>query len=88
MRALEKKIYDYLEAHREDIVADLAALARAESPTGDKAAADACARLLASLYKDRLGAATPFVPQTEVADHLVTEAGAGGPPLLIGGHPR
>ena len=29
MRALEKKIYDYLEAHREDIVADLAALARA-----------------------------------------------------------
>lgn len=86
MRALEKKIYDYLEAHREDIVADLAALARAESPTGDKAAADACARLLASLYKDRLGAATQFVPQTEVGDHLVTEIGSGGRTLLIVGH--
>ena len=86
MRALEKKIYDYLEAHREDIVADLAALARAESPTGDKAAADACARLLASLYKDRLGAATQFVPQTEVGDHLVTEIGSGDRTLLIVGH--
>ncbi|MCI6260545.1 MAG: M20/M25/M40 family metallo-hydrolase, partial [Pyramidobacter sp.] len=86
MRALEKKIYDYLEAHREDIVADLVALARAESPTGDKAAADACARRLASLYKDRLGAATQFVPQTEVGDHLVTEIGSGPRTLLIVGH--
>ena len=53
MKDREKRIFDWLSAHKEDIIADLLALVRSESPTGDKAAVDACGRVLASLYRDR-----------------------------------
>ena len=86
MKALEQKIFDYMTAHIEDIIADLTALVSAESPTADKAAVDKCGRVLASLYRDRLGAVSQVLPQTEVGDHLVTEVGSGGRTLLIVGH--
>ena len=36
MKDREKRIFDWLSAHKEDIIADLLALVRSESPTGDK----------------------------------------------------
>ena len=86
MKDREKRIFDWLSAHKEDIIADLLALVRSESPTGDKAAVDACGRVLASLYRDRLGAVSRTVSQAEVGDHLVTELGEGERTLLIVGH--
>ena len=86
MKDREKRIFDWLSAHKEDIIADLLALVRSESPTGDKAAVDACGRVLASLYRDRLGAVSRTVPQAEAGDHLVTELGEGERTLLIVGH--
>ncbi len=86
MKELERRIFDFLSTHREDIVADLIALAKAESPTSDKAAADKCGQLLASLYRERLGAKPRFDRQTEVGDNLVTEIGSGERTLLIVGH--
>lgn len=86
MEQTEKKIFDYLSEHKEDIIADIMTLAAAESPTGDKAAVDACGKVLASLYHDRLGAVSEFVPQETAGNHLVTEYGEGGRTLMIAGH--
>ena len=86
MKAQEQKIFEYLSAHKEDIIADLVALVKAESPTPDKTAVDRCGKLLASLYRDRLGAVSQVIPQAEAGDHLVTEFGAGERTLMIVGH--
>ncbi|MCR5347855.1 MAG: M20/M25/M40 family metallo-hydrolase [Fretibacterium sp.] len=86
MKNQEQKIFDYLSAHREDIIADIIRLASAESPTSDKAAVDACGKVLASLYRERLGLVSEVIPQTEAGDNLVTEYGSGSRTLLIVGH--
>ncbi|MBP5211779.1 MAG: M20 family peptidase, partial [Pyramidobacter sp.] len=86
MKELEKKIFDYLKAHEEDIIADIETLAKAESPTADKAACDACARVLAGLYKDRLDVTTEIVPSEKSGDNLVSVYGEGDKTLLIVGH--
>ena len=86
MKELEKKIFDYLKAHEEDIIADIETLAKAESPTADKAACDACARVLAGLYKDRIGVTTELVPSEKSGDNLVSVYGEGDKTLLIVGH--
>ncbi len=86
MKDLERKIFDYLKAHEEDVIADIVTLARAESPTKDKAACDACARVLAGLYRDRLGAETQIVPSERSGDNLVTVWGEGDKTLLVVGH--
>jgi len=86
VKELEKKIFDYLKAHEEDIIADIETLAKAESPTADKAACDACARVLAGLYKDRIGVTTELVPSEKSGDNLVSVYGEGDKTLLIVGH--
>ncbi len=86
MKENERKIFDYLTAHKEDMVADLVALTSAQSPTSDKAAVDGCGRVLARLYSERLGAVSQVVPRKEVGDCLVTEVGAGTDVLMIAGH--
>lgn len=86
MKELERRISDYLESHKEDIIADLISLVKAESPSHDKAAVDRCGRVLASLYRDRLGAETKFDRQDKTGDNLVTEIGDAARTLLIVGH--
>ena len=86
MKELEKKIFDYLKAHEEDIIADIITLAKAESPTKDKAACDNCARVLAGLYKDRLGVESQLVPSEHSGDNIVSVYGEGDKTLLIVGH--
>ncbi len=86
MKENERKILDYLAAHKEDMVDDLVALASAQSPTCDKRSVDECGRVLARLYRERLGAVPQVVPQKDVGDCLVTEVGAGTDVLMIAGH--
>ncbi len=86
MKEIERKILDYLSAHKEDMVADLVALASSQSPTSYKAAVDSCGRVLARLYRERLGAVSQIVPQKDVGDCLVTDVGAGTDVLMIAGH--
>lgn len=86
MKAREKAIFDYLSAHREEMIADLVELVGAESPTADKAAVDRCGAVLAELYQRRLGVTSRVVPQAEAGDNLVTELGSGDKKLLIVGH--
>ena len=86
MKPKEQKLRNYIADHKEEIIADIIRLVKAESPSRDKAAADACARELASLYHERLGARSQFVPNESVGDNLVTEIGDGSRTLMIVGH--
>ncbi|MBQ9564176.1 MAG: M20/M25/M40 family metallo-hydrolase, partial [Synergistaceae bacterium] len=86
MKEQAKKIFDYLSAHREEIIADITELVQAESPTPDKAAVDRCGKVLAGLYKSRLDVTSQVLPQPEAGDNLVTEVGSGERTLLIVGH--
>lgn len=86
VKELERKIYDYVLSHKEDIIKDIMVLAAAESPTADKSHVDACGKVLASLYKDRLGAVSSFDAQHTSGDNLVTEVGEGEKRVLIVGH--
>ena len=67
MQDLEAKIYDYLSAHEAEILGDLEALVKAESPTVDKEAVDACGAVLRDLYEKRLGVASRVFPPISCA---------------------
>lgn len=86
MKEIEKKIYDYVVSHEEDIISDIMTLAKAESPTPNKEAVDACGKVLAKLYQDRLGVTPTVYPSKASGDNLVTELGEGDRRLLIVGH--
>ena len=47
-------LHTYLQEHQRFILDDIEALVRAESPSNDKAAVDACGQLLRRLFQDRL----------------------------------
>lgn len=59
-----------------DAVALLKHLCAFESPSGDKAAVDACAAFVAGQLRD-LGAAVRPVPQTAAGDHLIADWSGG-----------
>lgn len=86
MKEIERRIYDYLASHEEDIIADIERLCAAESPSNSKPDADKCARVLKDIYKERIGAESEIIPVEEVGDNLVTELGEGDRRLLIVGH--
>lgn len=86
MKELEKKIYDFVAAHKEEIIDDIVTLAASESPSSDKKSVDACGKVLSSLYKKRLGVTPKVYPQEAVGDNLVTELGEGEKSIIIVGH--
>lgn len=74
------------EAARPWLLELLEALVRAESPTTDKRAVDACGALLASRLRE-IGAGVDLLTQTNAGDHLRATFGErNGPPVLILGH--
>lgn len=86
MQNLEKELQTYLSAHETEILADLEALVKAESPTLDKKAVDACGQVLQGLYKKRLGVTSQVLPAEERGDNLVTKWGNGPKKLILLGH--
>lgn len=79
-------IHTYLDTHQEQILADIETLVRAESPSLDKAAVDACGQVLAGLFERRLGATPEVFPEPDKGDHLGFTVGQGQKRVLILGH--
>ena len=67
------------------LVETIAALARIESPSGDRVALARCGNALATLLADA-GAEVKRVPQEEAGDHLVATLGTGSRQVLLLGH--
>src|SRR5919108_3814304 len=69
------------------MLAALERLVAAESPSLDKARCDACADLVATLFRERTGAQARRHPRRERGDHLELRiAGAGQPIMLLCHH--
>lgn len=66
-------ILSYLTQHQDDILADLELLAKAESPSHDKSAVDACGQVLQQLFIRHLGAKAEVFPRNEYGNHLAFE---------------
>lgn len=81
-----KTIHDYLHANQRFILDDIEKLVRAESPSNDKAAVDACGQTLSQLFLDRLNCQPDVYPQAEKGDHLGFTIGEGKRQILILGH--
>lgn len=79
-------ILSYLTAHQDDILADLELLAKAESPSHDKSAVDACGQVLQQLFIKHLGAKAEVFPRTEYGNHLAFDIGKGTRKTIIMGH--
>ena len=54
MQQTESVLFSYLQDHREDMIDDLMALVKAQSPSTDKQSCDACADVITSLFQKRL----------------------------------
>lgn len=79
-------VTDYLAQHATEILEDLKCLVRAESPSADKAAVDACGRVLSDIVQARLGVATHIVDNPKFADHRCFSVGNGAQRTAILGH--
>lgn len=80
-----EQLLAWCESRREWVVDTTLALARLESPTGDKAAADGCGREL-QRRMEALGGTVARLARTEAGDHLRAEFGAGESQVLLLGH--
>ena len=82
----EQKIYSYLKEHEEEILEDILTLVKAESPSTDKAAVDACAEVLRALYQKRLGETPEVIPREKSGNCLRLRLGKGEKKLMLLGH--
>ena len=82
----EQKIYSYLKEHEEEILEDILTLVKAESPSTDKAAVDACAEVLRALYRKRLGETPEVIPREKSGNYLRLRLGKGEKKLMLLGH--
>jgi glutamate carboxypeptidase len=80
-----REILRFCEAEQPWLLDTLSALVEAESPSDDKAAVDACGRLLAARLEE-CGARVTRIPQATCGDPLRAEWGAGDRQLLLLGH--
>jgi glutamate carboxypeptidase len=78
-------LLEFCEARRDWLLATTVALARAESPSTDKAALRGCAELMQQLLADA-GARVTLLPRSRAGDHLIAEAGCGARQVLMLGH--
>lgn len=81
-----KTIYDYLQDHAAEMLADVKRLVTAESPSLDKAAVDRCGEVLQSIFAQRLGVQAEVDPQPVQGNHLKFTLGEPGPQTTLIGH--
>ena len=79
------RLLEYCEAHADEIVADIEALAGLESPSTDKAAVDRCGMELAARLR-ALGADVDFLRREARGDHVTALWPGREPGVLILGH--
>ena len=81
------EILDYLDRHRDEIVADLRSLVEQESPSTEKGRLDDVARFLAGLAERHTGGTAEVLPQERAGDHVRLAWGSGaGPGVFLSGH--
>ena len=81
-----REILTFCEAAQPWLLETISALVRAESPTDDKTAVDACGRVLEALLH-QCGAHVTRIPQTRCGDQLRAEwKGSSGKQILLLGH--
>lgn len=79
-------LFDWVDAHRDEMLAFLRRVVELESPTEDKAAVDAVGAVFQDAYR-RLGFGVRLEPQERYGDHVVADAPpAGGGRVLLVGH--
>ncbi len=83
--AAGRDLLAYCESRREWVIETTLALARLESPTGDKAAVDRCGRELQQRM-EAIGGTVARLAQAEAGDHLRAEFGRGERQVLLLGH--
>ncbi|MEW9671283.1 M20 family metallopeptidase [Ammoniphilus sp. 3BR4] len=76
----------YLKHNQENILGDLEAFVRAESPSEDKEAVDRCGKMLQQLFLHHLGVQADIFPQTKTGNHLRFTFGEGDGQILVMGH--
>jgi len=85
-RDLMRTLLRRLRSQQGEMVRTLGRLVEAESPSFDKAAVDACARLLASEWRQR-GARVQLIPQKHRGDQVRAELGSGrAGQIMVLGH--
>ena len=81
------QIRAFLTSHRQEMVEDTLTLVRAQSPTADRAACEACADAVEALVRARLGLSpTAVYPQEHNGRHLYYVVGEGRRAGLLIGH--
>lgn len=86
MEHKQQKIVDYVTENGQQILEDLKALVRAESPTDNKGLVDECGKAIAALVAQRLGLEPTVYPQEKRGDHLSFTLGDGPEQVLILAH--
>lgn len=71
MQKREQEIYDFMQRHKEEIVADIIKLVKAQSPSRNKAYADQCADVIQEIAKERTGLTAEVIDQEETGKNLV-----------------
>lgn len=79
-------VQNYLQLHASIILEDLERLVRAESPSHDKRAVDACGEVLWDIMQQRVGASIIKSPRTDYGDHLLFSIGNGPRKVAVLGH--
>ncbi len=80
-----REILTFCETEHAWLLETTRELVTSESPTGDKAAIDACGRILQARL-EQIGARVTRVPEITSGDHLRAEWGSGGHQILVLGH--
>ncbi len=75
MQQTESVLFSYLQDHREDMIDDLMALVKAQSPSTDKQSCDACADVITSLFQKRLPVSVRRFHENSVGDQLLLQVG-------------
>ena len=73
MQQTESKLFAYLQSHQEDMIDDLIALVKAQSPSTDKKSCDECADVITSLFQKRLPVSVRRFHETDVGDQLLLQ---------------
>ncbi len=88
---MEKKqraraIQAYFLAHKQQILADLETMVKAQSPSNHKELLDRCGQVILGLFKERVGIDGVVHPQEKYGNHLSFGYGEGDQQVLIVGH--
>ncbi|MFG0935184.1 M20 family peptidase, partial [Staphylococcus sp. 231237_7MaSpsaltlick] len=81
-----RNIKQYLTEHKADIIEDIQALVKIESPTKDKVAVDKAGSWIKDKIKSYLNIEPETIEQHETGNHIRFTVGEGEEQILLSGH--